>query len=188
MTTNHPSSVPVQPSQYNSMLSAQPLDCFDNLPGVDSAGNYPAVDYVNPPPPTRYTSTGSVGYYDPPHPATGSAEQRRNQSQFDGHTPGITQCNPIAPGPPRFEQYGPPIPEVPNDCAASHIPLPLNIAGADRGNASIVHPRVSATDDLKNMASHYLHNPGSRIDKLRIRRSRSGAVKVLILLEVDDTM
>ena len=46
---------------------------------------------------------------------------------------------------------------------------------------------MSVGEDLKNVASHYLHNPGSRVDKLRMRRSRSGAVKVLIVLEIDDT-
>ena len=44
---------------------------------------------------------------------------------------------------------------------------------------------VSVAEDLKNLASHYLHNTGSHVDKLRMRRSRSGAVKVLILLEID---
>ena len=45
------------------------------------------------------------------------------------------------------------------------------------------------TEDLKkDLAGHYLYNPGSRIKDLRTRRSRSGAVKVLILLEIDDDM
>ena len=47
---------------------------------------------------------------------------------------------------------------------------------------------MSVGEDLKNLATQYLHNPGSHVDKLRMRRSRSGAVKVLILLEIDDTM
>ena len=45
--------------------------------------------------------------------------------------------------------------------------------------------QVSVAEDLKNLASHYLHNPGSHVDKLRVKRFRSGAVKVLILLEID---
>ena len=49
-------------------------------------------------------------------------------------------------------------------------------------------PDVSVGDDLKNMASHYLHSPGSHVDKLRMKRSRSGAIKVLIVLEIDDIM
>jgi hypothetical protein len=45
---------------------------------------------------------------------------------------------------------------------------------------------MSVTENLKkNLASHYLHNPGSRVNDLRTRRSRSGTVKVLILLEID---
>jgi hypothetical protein len=46
---------------------------------------------------------------------------------------------------------------------------------------------MPVTEDLKSLAGHYLHNPGSRVDELRVRRSRSGAFKVLILLEIDDT-
>jgi hypothetical protein len=49
---------------------------------------------------------------------------------------------------------------------------------------------MSIIEDLKkNLASHYLHNPGSRVNDLRTRRSRSGAVtEVLILLEIDNDM
>jgi hypothetical protein len=79
--------------------------------------------------------------------------------------------------------------EAPNDRPPpSHGPLPHNIAGPSRGNPRLVHPGMPAAEDLKNLAGHYLHNPGSRVDKLRIKRSRSGAVKVSISLEIDGTM
>jgi hypothetical protein len=69
------------------------------------------------------------------------------------------------------------------------MPLPHNVAGPSRGDLSLVHSRMSVTESLKkNLASHYLHNPGSRVNDLRTRRSRSGTVKVLILLEIDDEM
>jgi hypothetical protein len=69
------------------------------------------------------------------------------------------------------------------------IPLPHNVAGPSRGDPSLVHSGRSATETLKkNLAGHYLHNPGSRVNDLRMRRSRSGTVKVLILLEIDDEM
>jgi hypothetical protein len=45
---------------------------------------------------------------------------------------------------------------------------------------------MSAADDLKYIASQYLFRPGSQVDKLRVRRSRPGRFKVLILLEVED--
>jgi hypothetical protein len=148
----------------------------------------------------------------------GPAEQRENQGQrqlYGYGTPGITQCIPSVPGPPLLGQYAPAIPvshsvlppstpfprvhiqpflsrfslqEVTNDGPPSHVPLPQNIAGPSQGNYSVVHSRMSAAEDLKNVASHYLHNPGSHVDKLRMRRSRSGAVQVLILLEIDDAM
>jgi len=47
---------------------------------------------------------------------------------------------------------------------------------------------MAAAEDLKRIAGQYLHSPGSQVDKLRVRRGRSGGFKVLILLEIDDTM
>ena len=97
---DNPSFVPVQPSQYNSTgtqsaqvsvivchglncslscVSIQPLGGLDHLPaGIDSAGPYPAMNYVNPLPPTRYTS--SVGYDNPSHMATVSIHLRSRVS------------------------------------------------------------------------------------------------------------
>ncbi|KAH9989799.1 hypothetical protein BJV77DRAFT_670965 [Russula vinacea] len=150
------------------MQSAQPLGGLDHPPGIDSAGPYPAMNHVNALPPTTYTS--SMGYDYPSHLVTGPA---------------------VAPGPgcgpPQLERYAPTIPEVPNGHPPSHV-TPHNIAGPSRGNASAVHPGMSAAEGLKSVANLYLNNPGSHIGKLRMRRSRSGTVKVLILLEIDDTM
>jgi hypothetical protein len=78
---------------------------------------------------------------------------------------------------------------VPNNYPTGNIPLPHNVAGPSRGDPGLGHSGMSVTENLKkNLASHYLHNPGSRVNDLRMRRSRSGAVKVLILLEIDDDM
>ena len=41
----------------------QELQPNGHLPGIDSASHYPAMNYMNAPPPTRY-------YDDPPHLAT----------------------------------------------------------------------------------------------------------------------
>ena len=66
---------------------------------------------------------------------------------------------------------------------------PYNVAGPSREDLSLVHSGMTITETLKkNLASRYLLNPGSRVNDLRTRRSRSGTVKVLILLEVDDEM
>jgi len=80
--------------------------------------------------------------------------------------------------------------EVPYNYPTGNIPLPHDVAGPSRGDLSMVHSgTMSVTENLKkNLASHYLHNPGSRVNDLRTRRSRSGTVKVLILLEIDDDM
>jgi len=80
--------------------------------------------------------------------------------------------------------------EVPNDGPPGHV-SPLNVAGPSRGNPNFGHPvnsEMSVADDIEDLASRYLYNSGSHVDKLRVRRSRSGTVKVLILLEIDDTM
>ena len=78
---------------------------------------------------------------------------------------------------------------MPYNYPTGNIPVPHNVAGPSRGDLSLAHSGMSITEDLKkNLASHYLHNPGSRVNDLRTRRSRSGAVKVLILLEIDDDM
>ena len=45
---------------------------------------------------------------------------------------------------------------------------------------------MSAGETLKNLASHYLRNPNSYVDKVRMRQSRSDLVKVLILLLIDE--
>ncbi len=79
---------------------------------------------------------------------------------------------------------------VPNNSPTGHIPLQENVAGPSRGNPSLVHSGISntGTEDVKTLASRYLHNPCSHVNDLRVRRSRSGAVKVLILLEIDEAM
>ena len=74
--------------------------------------------------------------------------------------------------------------QVLNDTPTTRAPLLHHVSGSSEGNYS----RISAAEDLKYLASQYLSRPGSRVDKLRMRRSRSGGVKVLILLEVEDKM
>jgi hypothetical protein len=81
--------------------------------------------------------------------------------------------------------------EVSNDGPPGHVLPLLNVAGPSRGNPSIGHPvnsGMSVAEDIEDLASRCLHNPGSHVDKLRMKRSRSGDVKVLIQLEIDDTM
>ena len=76
---------------------------------------------------------------------------------------------------------------MPNNYPTGNTPLPHNVAGPSRGDLGLVHSGMSVSENLKkNLASHYLHNPGSRVNDLRTRRSRTGAVRVLILLEIDD--
>jgi hypothetical protein len=92
MTTNDPPYVPIQHPQHNFVQNAQvcisylcdiPLLSYistqtlggrdhelwpnEHLPGVDSAGPYPAVNHADAPPPTRYTNT--MGNEGPRHVA-----------------------------------------------------------------------------------------------------------------------
>jgi hypothetical protein len=46
---------------------------------------------------------------------------------------------------------------------------------------------MSAEEELRQLANRYLHNPDSRVDKVRVKHSRrSGKVKVMILLELEE--
>jgi hypothetical protein len=97
MTTNNPSYIPIQHPQHNFVQNAQvcityiydvPLLSYismqtlggrdhefwsnEHLPGIGSAGPYPAVNHADGlPPATTYTST--MGNEDPPHVAIVSA-------------------------------------------------------------------------------------------------------------------
>ena len=78
--------------------------------------------------------------------------------------------------------------QLPNGQPPSQAPLPHYVAGPSQANSRTVHSGMTTAEDLKRLASQYLLNPGSHVDKLRIRRSRSGAFKVMILIEVEDAM
>jgi len=193
MTTNNLSSVNVQRSQSAHALGVPDHELWSNghRLGIHSAA-YPSMNYVNAFPPTRYSN--GIEYEDPPYLATGSIDQQVNQSQrqLDGdRTPGLTQYipMPVAPGPPWLEQHALAIPEIHNDRPpfGNHVPLPHNVAGLSRGHPSFERTEMSAAEDLKYLASRYLHNLDSSVDKLRMRRSRSGIVRVFILLEIDGT-
>ena len=105
----------------------------EHLHGIDSAGSYPPVNHADVPPPTRYTRT--VGNEDPPPSLVaivdvhlsvfapplltvalpkGLGQRQGNQGQHqldaDYPTPGVTQYNPIDPGPPLLQQYTPTVP------------------------------------------------------------------------------
>jgi len=75
---------------------------------------------------------------------------------------------------------------MPNDATIGPAALSHNIAGPSGANLGPVHSELPPAEDLKRIATHYLQSPDSHVDKLRMRRSRSGGFKVLILLEVDN--
>ena len=93
MTTNNPLYVPIQHPQHNLVQNTQVRITYisdvprlsyilyqqtlggrdhelwsnEHLPGIDSAGPYPAVNHADALPPTRYTNT--MGNNDPAHVA-----------------------------------------------------------------------------------------------------------------------
>ena len=65
----------------------------------------------------------------------------------------------------------------------------LNVASTSQGIPDQGPSGTSAREDLKWLASRYLHNDDSRVDKVRVKRNRrSGRVRVMILLEIDDVV
>jgi hypothetical protein len=66
-----------------------------------------------------------------------------------------------------------------------YAPLPHNVTGPFRRNPGLTHySEMLITDDLKYTAIRCLYKPGSHVEKLRVRRSRSGAENVLISLDI----
>jgi hypothetical protein len=64
-------------------------------------------------------------------------------------------------------------------------PPPRLFRTPSEGNVIPVHSEIPPAEDLKRLATHYINNPDSHVDKLRMRRRRSGGFKVLIMLEID---
>lgn len=73
------------------------------------------------------------------------------------------------------------------NCATGAAPQASNEASTSQGVPAQVPSGMSAAEDLRRLASRYLHSTDSHIDKVRVKQSRrSGRVKVMILLEIDD--
>ena len=79
---------------------------------------------------------------------------------------------------------------MPNDGPFGRGPCLPNIAGPSQRGSGPIHSGTFTAEDLnlKRLASHYLNSHSSHINKFRTRRSHSGGYKVLIVLEVDDTI
>jgi hypothetical protein len=60
--------------------------------------------------------------------------------------------------------------------------------GPLKDDSSPIHSGISDDEDLKRLAKRYLNNHGAHVEKLLVRRRFPGGRRVLILLEIDDTM
>jgi hypothetical protein len=73
---------------------------------------------------------------------------------------------------------------MPNDNVIGHGPLPPNAAVPSGGIPAPAPSRMSAEEELRQLAARYVQNPDLRVDRVRVRHSRrSGKVKVMMLLE-----
>jgi hypothetical protein len=76
---------------------------------------------------------------------------------------------------------------MPNDVIIGRAPQLPNVAIPFQGLPGPVPPGISTEGELRQLANRYLHDPDSRVDKVCVRHSRrSGKVKVMILLELDE--
>ena len=47
-------------------------------------------------------------------------------------------------------------------------------------------PNQGGAENLRRLASRYLHNPGAQVDMVSMEAGAAGRVKVVIVLESDD--
>ncbi|KAF8274318.1 hypothetical protein EI94DRAFT_1696224 [Lactarius quietus] len=111
--------------------------------------------------------------------------------------PGNAQHYLAAPASPPVGYYMPPVHMfvsehvctwgVPNNVPPTAMPDVADPFSRNFSNSDSNPFRTSAMADLKHLANHYLHNPNSRVDTLRMGLSSSGRrFMVMILLKVDD--
>jgi hypothetical protein len=76
---------------------------------------------------------------------------------------------------------------MPNDVMIGRAPQLPNVAVPFRRLPGPVPPGMPAEEEPRRLANRYFHDPDSHVYRIRVRRSRrSGRVKVMILLELDD--
>jgi len=152
-------------------------------PGADFTGPYSAMNHLNLNYPLPTSWSGNMEDDVQRHLITDLPEHGGNQTHHGIHVP-------LAPGPPQPEFYALAYPDLTNDDPLGHASHPHGVAGPSRQYPSPMHSGMSDSDDedRKRRASHYLNNPGSYVDELRVWDRRSGGRRVLILLEIDDTM
>ncbi|KAH9958882.1 hypothetical protein BGW80DRAFT_1564813 [Lactifluus volemus] len=185
--------------QYDPVHTAKPpppvsspdhqLSSDERVLNATFTGPYTVGSHPNYGTPSQYTT--NVGYDDPSSPVAGLEERPQYAYQGAPHfpPPGTAQHTfdlPIIPGPLRPEYNAPALarPQMLND---GTIGQPPNVAGPSQGVPGPVLHGMSAGEELRQLANRYVHDPDSRVDRVRVRRSRrSGKVKVMILLELDD--
>ena len=77
--------------------------------------------------------------------------------------------------------------DVPDGGVRDRAPLMLDSANSFSPSVPDPPPSgTSAMESLKNLADRYLHDPGSRIDTLRMGLSPSGGrLRVTVVFEID---
>ncbi|KAH9958881.1 hypothetical protein BGW80DRAFT_1256712 [Lactifluus volemus] len=192
------------PYQYNSLHTAEALLPVrgpdpellpdERVPGVAFAGPSATMNRPGYPTPSQHTS--NVGY-EPSSQVSSFGEQplyayQGSQSADAHYVAGAPQNiydRSIAPGLLLPEYYAPPVrpQEIPNDVIINRAPQLPNVAIPFQGLPGPVPPGMSIEEELRQLAHRYFYERDSRVNKVRVRHSRrSGKVKVMILLELDE--
>jgi len=172
---------PVQSIEFSPLITGAEHHGLQSNEHLQAAGPYHlAANHPNYHLPVSYI--GNVGHDSLPHfTTTLLTDHRGDQTHHDNHHV------PIAPGPPQLEYYAPAPPDLLND-PLGYVPVQDNVAGPSQGNPNPTHSRMSDDEDLKRLASRYLNNHGAHVRKLVVMRRFPGGRRVLISLEIDDTI
>ncbi|KAH9973173.1 hypothetical protein BGW80DRAFT_256054 [Lactifluus volemus] len=192
---SHTLSAPPSNYQYHPVRSTE---ATPHISGPDSDyerlsdGRVPGATFTDPYTPMNPSfgnPTSNMGYNYSSFQVAGFGEQPQHSYQGNqnvahhGPPSGTAQHISnllIGPGPLSPEQYAPPahLQEMLNDGIIGHVPQPPNVTFPSQGVSGPVPPGVTVGEELRQLVMRCLQNHDSR---------RSGKVKVVIVLELDDT-
>ncbi|KAH9973185.1 hypothetical protein BGW80DRAFT_1445436 [Lactifluus volemus] len=171
------------PSQVSG--SRQDLSPNENVPSATLIGPYASMNH----PSFGYSSqsTSNTRYYDSSSQVSGSGEQPQYEYQGD-HWQNVAYYNPPSGtsqpifnlptySSPHWPRYSAPPAHDSEWLNDGHAPQRPNVTLPSQGFPSTVPSAMSMGEELGQLVNQYLHNSSSR---------RSGKVKVMIILELDD--
>ncbi|KAI9508078.1 hypothetical protein F5148DRAFT_1149272 [Russula earlei] len=189
----HRPFVPIQSDQSHPSRNAEiPPSLGPRNPDFEpwSDEHTAAVNHDDLNPATSYPDYGLLPthFTGLPHSAMGVVEQGAQSYGVAHLPPKIDQRVPFAPGQPGLEYHTALGPGTSNNGPPGGPLHPHNVARPFQGNPSTEQFGMSAVEDVKYLASRYLHSSNSHVEKFRVKPRRSGGCKVLIVLEIDDAL